>query len=149
MFLFPFSGIVYSVLTGSVCGKDKEQKITMKITALLSKAVFDLTGPSCCKAYLFKALEIISASLYEDFNFLLIDNDVDISCNFKELHPHGCMQEKCPYFAPSYTVSVEWLKENLKDTAISRFLKVAPVEISLKLDKSSLESNNNIPPAPC
>ena len=145
--IVPAGGIIYSILTGSVCGKDKEQKITMKITALLSKAVFDLTGPSCCKAYLFKALEILTASLHEDFNFLLIDNDVNIICNFKELHPHGCMLEKCPYFADPYYVRAEKLKESLKDTYISP--EAVPVKINLKIDKSSLESNNNIPPAPC
>ncbi len=146
--IVPAGGIVYSVLTGSVCGKDKEQKITMKITALLSKAVFDLTGPSCCKAYLFKALEILSASFYEDFNFLLIDNDVNIACSFKELHPHGCIGEKCPYYAGSYNISVEKLKENLKDTAIISH-ETVPIEINLKLNKSDLESGGNIPAAPC
>ena len=146
--IVPAGGIVYSVLTGSVCGKDKEQKITMKITALLSKAVFDLTGPSCCKAYLFKALEILSASLYEDFNFLLIDNDVNMACSFKELHPHGCIGEKCPYYAGSYNISVEKLKENLKDTAIISH-ETVPIEINLKLNKTDLESGGNIPAAPC
>ncbi|MCL4429019.1 MAG: DUF5714 domain-containing protein [Deltaproteobacteria bacterium] len=128
--IVPAGGIVYSILTGSVCGRNEEQKITMKITALLSKAIFDLTGPSCCKAYLFKALEILAASLKEDFNFILIDNDVDIKCNFKELHLHGCMLERCPYYF-----------ENLKNTP--------SVAVSINLDKSYLEGNDNIHPAPC
>ena len=125
----------------------------MKITALLSKAVFDLTGPSCCKAYLFKALEILCASLYEDFNFLLIDNGVNMACNFKELHPHGCMREKCPYYAGSYNVNVKKLKESLIDTTIFKALEAVPVEINFKPDKSSFENdgngNGNIPAAPC
>lgn len=148
--IVPAGGIVYSILTGSVCGKNEEQNITMGVTALLSKALYDLTGPSCCKAYLFKALEILSASLYEDFNFILIDSNVCIKCNFKELHPHGCMRDRCPYYLDSYILTAEKLKENLKNAAATEgIFKVAPVEISINLDKSNLEGNNNILPAPC
>ena len=70
----------------------------MGITAELSKAIYDLTGPSCCKAYLFKALEILTYSLRADFNFILADADIEIKCGFKDMHPHGCRLEKCPYF---------------------------------------------------
>ena len=58
------------------------------------------------------------------------------------------MGEKCPYYAGSYKISVEKLKQNLKDTAIISH-ETVPVEINLKLNKSSLESGGNIPDAPC
>ena len=106
----PAGGIVYSILTGSVCGKDKEQKTVMGITAELSKAIYDLTGPSCCKAYLFKALEILTYSLYADFGFLLADSDIEIRCSFKDMHPHGCMLEKCPYFT-GYNIKIKELMQ--------------------------------------
>ncbi len=147
--IVPAGGIVYSILTGSVCGRNEEQKITMKITALLSMAVFNLTGPSCCKAYLFKALEILTSSLKEDFNFLLIDGDISIKCNFKELHPHGCNLERCPYYSGSYVLTAEKLKKNLEDTTTEGIFKVAPVEIGINQDKSKLDGKNKIPPAPC
>lgn len=101
--IVPSGGIIYSILTGSVCGKDIEQRITMKITALLSAAIYGLTGPSCCKAYLFRSLEILVRSLYDDFGFTLTDNlaESEFKCNFADLHPHGCMREKCPYYAAS------------------------------------------------
>ncbi|MHB8231485.1 MAG: DUF5714 domain-containing protein [bacterium] len=109
----PAGGIVYSILTGSVCGKDKEQKITMRITAELSKAIYGLTGPSCCKAYLFKSLEILTCSLYADFHFLLVDGDIEIKCSFKDMHPHGCGFEKCPYFT-GYNIKIKKLKRMRK-----------------------------------
>ncbi len=108
--IVPAGGIVYSILTGSVCGKNKEQKITMRITALLSKAIYDLTGPSCCKAYLFKSTEILVYSLYADFKFLLIDEDLTIKCKFKDAHPHGCSLEKCPYFT-GYDIKIKELEQ--------------------------------------
>ncbi len=111
--IVPAGGIIYSILTGSVCGKDREQKITMGITTSLSKAIYCLTGPSCCKAYLFKSMEILVYSLYVDFHFLLIDKDVKIKCKFKDMHPHGCSLEKCPYFA-GYDIKIKELEQTYK-----------------------------------
>lgn len=96
--IVPACGVVYSILTGAVCGKDIEQKVTMGLTAAVSKAVYELTGPSCCKAYLLKALEIIISGIYNDFEEVIADKDFEIKCNYAELHPHGCRKEKCPYY---------------------------------------------------
>lgn len=96
--IVPACGTVYSILTGAVCGKDIEQKITMGLTVAVSNAIYELTGPSCCKAYMFKALEIIVSSIYKDFEEALTDKDFEIKCSYAELHPHGCRKEKCPYY---------------------------------------------------
>jgi hypothetical protein len=97
--IVPACGVIYSILTGAVCGKDIEQKITMGLTSAVSNAVYELTGPSCCKAYMFKALEIIISGIYQDFGEALAVKDFKIKCGFVELHPHECRKEKCPYYA--------------------------------------------------
>ncbi|MCL4546244.1 MAG: DUF5714 domain-containing protein [Deltaproteobacteria bacterium] len=97
--IVPACGVIYSILTGAVCGKDIEQKITMSLTSSVSSAVYELTGPSCCKAYMFKALEIIISGIYQDFGEALAVKDFEIKCGFVELHPHGCRKGKCPYYS--------------------------------------------------
>ncbi|MHB1692363.1 MAG: DUF5714 domain-containing protein [bacterium] len=97
--IVPACGVIYSILTGAVCGKDIEQKITMGLTSAVSNAVYELTGPSCCKAYMFKAIEIIISGIYQDFGEVLADKYFEIKCGFVELHPHGCRKGKCPYYA--------------------------------------------------
>ena len=97
--IVPACGVIYSILTGAVCGKDMEQKITMGLTSAVSNAIYELTGPSCCKAYMFKALEIIIADIYRDFGEVISGKDFEIKCSFVELHPHGCRKEKCPYYS--------------------------------------------------
>jgi len=97
--IVPACGVIYSILTGAVCGKDIEQKLTMGLTSAVSNAIYELTGPSCCKAYMFKALEIIVADIYRDFGEIISDKDFEIKCGFVELHPHGCRKEKCPYYS--------------------------------------------------
>jgi hypothetical protein len=97
--IVPACGVIYSILTGAVCGKDVEQKITMGLTSAVSNAVYGLTGPSCCKAYMFRALEIIITNIYKDFGEVIYGKDFEIKCGFVELHPHGCRKEKCPYYS--------------------------------------------------
>lgn len=147
----PAGGIVYSILTGSVCGKDKEQKITMGITAALSKAIYDLTGPSCCKAYLFKSLDLLSSSLYDDFGFLLMDNDTEIKCNFKDMHPHGCRLEKCPYFA-GYKIKVNEPGQNFQKNAAELSIPKSSGNNKVYLNAAMLknpEQPSDAPSAPC
>ena len=97
--IVPACGVIYSILTGAVCGKDIEQKITMGLTSAVSNAVYGLTGPSCCKAYMFRALEIIITDIYRDFGEVIYGKDFEIKCGFVDLHPHGCRKEKCPYYS--------------------------------------------------
>ncbi len=141
--IVPAGGIIYSILTGSVCGKDKEQRITMRLTALLSAAIFELTGPSCCKAYLFKSMEIMLRSLYSDFGFRLTERDFDVKCGFEKLHPHGCLLERCPYYKGA-TVTLEELYR--KNTEILENVTLPPVLVNAK---KSPDPFKDFPKAPC
>lgn len=94
--IVPAVGSCFAFLVGSRCGTDKEQKLVMKITAEVCSAIANLTGPSCCKAYSWKSMEIAIKWLKDKFN-ITIDSH-KITCNYKSLHPHGCRKEKCPYY---------------------------------------------------
>lgn len=94
----PAIGACFAILTGSKCGKDEEQRITMDAVTRVARAMTDLTGPSCCKAYvrtsLFAALELLK----ERFGIILPVNDTAIKCKHSGKHPHGCRESKCPFF---------------------------------------------------
>ena len=51
----PAIGACSAVLTGSTCGKGREQRITMEAVTWVTGAITDLTGPSCCRAYVWTA----------------------------------------------------------------------------------------------
>lgn len=94
----PAVGAVFSVLTGSRCGTDGEQRITMEAVTRVARAITDLTGPSCCKAYVWGALDVAVQYLKEGLGIVLPGHD-PIACHFTHKHPHGCREERCPYFA--------------------------------------------------
>lgn len=94
----PAIGACFAVILGSKCGKDKEQKITMKVTSTISTAIAELTGPSCCRAYSWKALQIGIEYLKKELGITLEGTDKDIVCKYSDIHPHGCRMEKCPYY---------------------------------------------------
>lgn len=52
------AGSSVTIILGSKCGMDKEQKITMDAVSEIVKTIADLTGPSCCKAYARKSIEV-------------------------------------------------------------------------------------------
>lgn len=93
----PAIGACFAVLTGSRCGKDSEQKLVMETVTQVSRAITDLTGPSCCKAYLWAAFSVALAALKENFAIELPGRD-GIICCYSQRHPHGCREDKCPYF---------------------------------------------------
>ncbi len=95
----PAIGACFAVLTGSRCGKDREQRLVMEAVTRVSRVITDLTGPSCCKAYLWAALSVAVAVLKENFDIELPDRD-GILCSYSRKHPHGCREENCPYFKP-------------------------------------------------
>lgn len=95
----PAIGACFSILTGSRCGKDEEQRITMEAATRVSKAIADLTGPSCCKAYARKALETAEGYLQESLGIALPCKAASIACTYSSRHPHGCRENKCPYFS--------------------------------------------------
>lgn len=93
----PAIGAVFSVLTGSKCGSDREQQITMEAVTRVMKAITELTGPSCCKAYVRKSLEVAIRYLQESLGIELHTQRVS-SCLHSRRHPHGCRGIRCPYF---------------------------------------------------
>ncbi len=96
----PAIGAVFAVLTGSKCGTDREQRITMEAVTRVTRAITELTGPSCCKAYVKSSLEVATESLRESLGIELPTQRVS-ACLHSEKHPHGCREMKCPYFGSS------------------------------------------------
>jgi len=95
--IVPAIGACFAILTGSKCGKDEEQRITMEAVTRVSWAITALTGPSCCKAYVRSSLETAGDYLEERFGIRLPMIKGTI-CNHSRRHPHGCREVKCPYF---------------------------------------------------
>lgn len=95
--IVPAIGACFAILTGSKCGKDEEQRITMEAVTRVSRAITELTGPSCCKAYVRTSLETAGDYLEERFGIPLPMIKGTI-CNHSHRHPHGCREVKCPYF---------------------------------------------------
>jgi hypothetical protein len=93
----PAIGACFAVLNGSRCGKDREQRVVMETVMRVSGVITDLTGPSCCKAYLWAALSVAIAALKENFSIELPGRE-GILCSYSRKHPHGCRDALCPYF---------------------------------------------------
>jgi len=91
-------GACFAMLLGSKCGKDTEQKITMDATVAVAKAIADLTGPSCCKAYVRAALLVAVEFLKERLEISLPVTNPSVFCSYVSKHPHGCRSDRCPYF---------------------------------------------------
>ncbi len=94
----PAIGACFSVLTGSKCGTRDEQRITMEAVTRVTRAITDLTGPSCCKAYVWSALDVATKYLKESLGTEL-PTHAKIVCSYTSKHPHGCREKNCPYFA--------------------------------------------------
>lgn len=95
--IVPALGACISVLTGAQCGKDREQRLTMEAVTQVTRAITDLTGPSCCKAYGRAALKVMVEFLGENLAISLQSRD-EPACGFSSKHPHGCRERACPYF---------------------------------------------------
>lgn len=107
----PAIGASFSVLTGSKCGTREEQRTTMEAVTRVSRVITDLTGPSCCKAYVRSALEVAVDYLKGSLGTLLpVYNK--IVCLYMHKHPHGCREKECPYFTD------EGERKNEPDTAV-------------------------------
>lgn len=93
----PAIGSCFAVLTGSKCGTDQAQRITMEAVTRVTRAITDLTGPSCCKAYVWTSLQAAVDYLKESLGITLPSSQ-SIICNYSPKHPHGCRETKCPFF---------------------------------------------------
>jgi hypothetical protein len=94
----PGIGACFSVFLDARCGSDTEQKMVMEAVVRASQAIADLTGPSCCKAYVRTALATAVTIFGERFGIMLPVSKASILCAHATKHPHGCREEKCPYF---------------------------------------------------
>jgi hypothetical protein len=106
--IVPAVGAVFSIFLGAHCGTDREQKIVMETVTQVSQAVTDLTGPSCCKAYVRASLRVAAGLFAEKFGVSLpVKNDTPV-CSHASKHPHGCREEQCPYYRkPSRDIFAE------------------------------------------
>ena len=108
----PAVGAVFSVFLGARCGSDREQQIVMEAVTRAMQAMTDLTGPSCCKAYVRAAVSVAVSLFAEKFGMVLPLSTSPVICGDAERHPHGCREEKCPYYRkPANDVFAEgiWL----------------------------------------
>jgi hypothetical protein len=136
----PAIGACFAVLTGSKCGTDYEQRITMEAVTGVTKAIAALTGPSCCKAYVWTSLEAAIEYLRESLGISLSIKE-GIVCTYTLKHPHGCRETKCPYFA-SKKMEAENMSSNPMDRKdVKRSLRE---NISLKnVSKPSSENTSS------
>jgi hypothetical protein len=102
----PAIGAVFAVLTGSKCGKDNEQRITMEAVTRVSREITNLTGPSCCKAYVRASLEVAVDYLGESLGIKLPGKQVS-ACSYTLKHPHGCRKTGCPYYSEERSSSIK------------------------------------------
>lgn len=93
----PALGACFAILTGSKCGTDQAQRITMEAVTRVSRAITGLTGPSCCKAYVWASLAVAVDYLKESFGIVLPAHQL-AACAYSARHPHGCREAQCPYF---------------------------------------------------
>jgi len=93
----PAIGACFAVLTGSKCGTTDAQRTTMEAVTRVSRAITDLTGPSCCKAYVWNALEVAVSYLRESFGIVL-PTRARVACAYAHKHPHECRRTACPNF---------------------------------------------------
>jgi hypothetical protein len=101
--IVPTIGASFSILLGSKCGKDIEQRLTMDAVAQVSRVITEITGPSCCKAYVRASLPVAVNLLKERVGISLPISNLSITCTYSDKHPHGCRRSECPYFGDTKT----------------------------------------------
>jgi hypothetical protein len=94
----PGIGACFSVILGAACPKDQETAATMKVVGKIVNVIADQTGPCCCKNFVRTALSEAVKMIRSYFNIFLPESRDKILCNHSLRHPHGCRQNKCPYF---------------------------------------------------
>ncbi len=93
----PAIGACFALLTGSKCGTNTEQRTTMEVVTKVTRAITELTGPSCCKAYVRASLAVAVGFLRENLDISL-PTATKTDCSYSTKHPHGCRESQCPYF---------------------------------------------------
>jgi hypothetical protein len=110
----------------------------MEAVTRVSRTIADLTGPSCCKAYVRSSLETAVDYLRESLAIDLSMPSKAIECNHSLKHPHGCRETKCPYFKSS--ADTKEVTDNLKTERSINLEEGKTREDSMEyLTKKSLE----------
>jgi hypothetical protein len=94
----PAIGAVFSLFLDARCGTDREQRVVMEAVTRVLGAITSLTGPSCCKAYVRVSLMVAVDLFAEKLGIVLPVKDAAAACAYHARHPHGCREEKCPYY---------------------------------------------------
>lgn len=97
-------GASFSVLTGSKCGKDMEQRITKEAVTRVSMAITALTGLSCCKAYVRASLDVAVDYLKESLGIGLFKGKIT-ACDYSPKHPHGAKRRNVLIFLAPVSVA--------------------------------------------
>ncbi len=95
-------GACVAVILSSKCGSNEEQYLAMDMACSVALAIKELTGPSCCKAYVRSAIDEAVKFFAANFGLYLGGSTNISSCRHIERHPHGCRMELCPYFENKY-----------------------------------------------
>ncbi len=104
----PAIGACFSVFLEARCGSDTEQRLVMDAVIKVSQEIARLTGPSCCKAYVRAAVAVAVEVCAERFGMALPVARSPLVCDHSSRHPHGCREEKCPYYQkPSRDIFAE------------------------------------------
>ena len=82
----------------------------MEAVTRVSRAITDLTGPSCCKAYVWSALDVAVDYLSESLGIILPLHKERTACSYTQRHPHGCREKRCPYFSGKTETSKSVMK---------------------------------------
>lgn len=96
--IVPAVGAVFSIFLDARCGTDREQQIVMEAVSRVSLALTELTGPSCCKAYVRAAIPVAAGLFQERLGISLPAASSAPVCSHAVKHPHGCREQKCPYY---------------------------------------------------
>jgi len=78
----------------------------MEAVTKAAGAIAGLTGPSCCKAYVRSSLSVAVQEFGEKFGIVLPVRDASLVCRQSKRHPHGCREEKCPYYKKEATQDI-------------------------------------------
>jgi len=114
--ILPAMGACFSLFLGVRYGSDREQQIVMDAVTKVSRALTDLNGPVCCKAYVRASLGVAATLFAERFGIMLPLSPSACVCRSSEKHPFGCREGTCPYYQQSSTPDIFADSIHLKTT---------------------------------
>ncbi len=94
----PAIGACFSLFLQAGPASDRELRMVMDAVITVQATIAGLTGPICCKAFVRAALEDTVSIFAERFGMVLPGPTSPVICRHQARHPHGCREEKCPYY---------------------------------------------------